>query len=833
MLPNHPNGYPGGSNNNGNWQNQVHNPYLPSTPVNGAAPTSGALAIRGTEDYVLTPDEERQLLRTKQIVEEMLTRSRHNKEKAELEARLAGPMNLVATASNASGPGPPLMMQGLSRGQQGMHPSTFLPAAQHPLEPVGSVAHSSAHIVEVPNTPSDQGSFPSHPIQPQQWPSFSHPQQAHRSGQVRVPPDTLGGLYPVGSRTQQQQLSTSSRSNAQPVRRPSASASLPQSYQNFSGPSARLGLRPPSFPTTYQSTNQQSQTIRGYSSNSSGALASAGAAQSSSSGLPSSATPIQGSRTGSAAIPNVVAAAAAQASASGRGTGSPSIPAPGRSGSGSHSARKPNTPHTMHVDVRSKLPPASVITPAHANNPSLPTSAPRVAASTGTIPRSHAEALQKGPILRPPEKGSANSTPSPSIPPASINPAPGSNRPRSGSQAQSSTTVAPGSSRTTVAPPTANKESSSAQPPNLAPPVLMPVRAAPDAPVYTYFLPFGTPNSPAIFYQVTQVQLDSQFNIAWGQVGQKAAGLRDDLQKAILQNLQFVYKHICQTGLRRDDKYHFFIQSGTPGPPVPSAPAVNQTPTNPTNTKPPPVSDPMTGGPAHEGPSSHQGPPMEPARDQAVQQRMDQPASTSSPADAQMASNLASAAVNLLPPLASLSPSQRAIPPAESLSAPPQAGPSTPDRAMSFVEILRQNNPSAQDLADSIIRDLGSPRKNTRKRKFAPESDVETGPSSLEKGRRKSRLDGDPAQARENPSAGPQKDATNSMGVKSASMVSAPGSRPSLPALKSAPVQQAVLFNPYLPTVQTPSAKTLPGDVSVPIKAPGPLPTKPPADSDT
>lgn len=88
MLPNHPNGYPGGINNNGNWPNQVPNPYLPSTPVNGVAPTSGALAIRGTEDYVLTPDEERQLLRTKQIVEEMLTRSRHNKEKAELEARL-------------------------------------------------------------------------------------------------------------------------------------------------------------------------------------------------------------------------------------------------------------------------------------------------------------------------------------------------------------------------------------------------------------------------------------------------------------------------------------------------------------------------------------------------------------------------------------------------------------------------------------------------------------------------------------------------------------------------------------------------------------------------
>lgn len=193
-------------------------------------------------------------------------------------------MNLVATASNVSGPGPPLMMQGLSRGQQQMHLPTFLPNAQYPIGPSGSVAHSPAHIVEVPNTPSDQGSFPSRSMQPQQWPSFSHPQQAHPSGQVRVPPDTLGGLYPAGSRTQQQQLSTASRSNAQPVRRPSASASLPQSYQNLSGPSARLGLRPPSFPTTYQSTNQQSQTIRGYPLNSSSAVASAGAAQSSSSG---------------------------------------------------------------------------------------------------------------------------------------------------------------------------------------------------------------------------------------------------------------------------------------------------------------------------------------------------------------------------------------------------------------------------------------------------------------------------------------------------------------------------------------------------------------------
>ncbi|KAG9050064.1 GLI zinc finger 1 [Tulasnella sp. UAMH 9824] len=556
-------------------------------------------------------------------------------------------------------------------------------------------------------------------------------------------------------------------------------------------------------------------------------------------GLSSSAPPIQRFRTGSAAIPNVVAAAAAavQPTASHRGAGSASIPSPGILTSGAHSARNPTTSHTMHVDVRSKLPLASAVTSSQTSNSSSSTSVPNVAASAGTVPRSHAEALQKGPILRRPEKGSAHSTPSPSIPPASIDPAPGSNRPRSGSQAQSSTAVAPGSSRTAVAPYTANKESTlpssgeTVQPPNLTPPVLMPARAAPNAPVYTYFMPFGTANSPPVFYQVTQVQLDSQFNIAWEEVKKKASGLQDELQKAILQNLQIVYKHICQTGLRQDDKYHFFIQSGIPGPPVPSTvPAVNQAPTN---TKPRPASDLMTGGPAREGPSLHQQPLMKPARDQAVQQRMDQTASKASPADAQMTSNLASSALNLLPPPASLSPSERAVPPPESLSAPPQAGPSTPHRAMSFVEILRQNNPSAQDLADSIIRDLGSPRKNTRKRKFAPEGDVEAGPSSPEKGRRKSRLDSSPAQARENSLNGPQKDGTDSMGDKSAAMVTALGSKPCPPAPKPAPVQQAFLFNPYLPTVPTPSAKTSPGDVSVPIRVPVPLPTKPSADSDT
>ncbi|KAG8975751.1 hypothetical protein FRB90_009434, partial [Tulasnella sp. 427] len=49
---------------------------------------------------------------------------------------------------------------------------------------------------------------------------------------------------------------------------------------------------------------------------------------------------------------------------------------------------------------------------------------------------------------------------------------------------------------------------------------------------------------------------------------------------------------------------------------------------------------------------------------------------------------------------------------------PPQAAPSSPSRARSFVEILKQNKPSAEDLAASIIRELGSPRRQNRKRKF-------------------------------------------------------------------------------------------------------------------
>ncbi|KAG8904877.1 hypothetical protein FRC01_008572, partial [Tulasnella sp. 417] len=752
---------------------------------------------------------------------------------------------------------------GLSRGgqphqQHGMYLSTLPPNAQHPLEPLGSTTHSSAQIVEVPNTPPDQGSFQPHQIQPRQWASFPHPQPLHLSNQGRAPPDTLGGLYPVGSRSQQQQQSSSSLSKAQPVGRPSTSASLPQSYQDFLGPSARVGLRPPSFPTPYQSTIQQSQKAHSYS-NGSGALASARAAQSSSSDRmrpSSSATAIQGRRTSSAAIPNVVkAAAAAQTTASHSQAGPPPISAPGTSTSGFHSARQSNMPLKMHVDVRSKPMPASVITPIPASN-----QAPNAAASTSTIPGSHAEVLQKGPILRQVEKGSPDSILPPSM--ASISPAPHPNRALSGSQAPPPTTLPLGNSSTAANLPAANEGSTlpssgeTIEPPNLAPPVLTPVRAARDTPVYTYSLPFGPPDSGPTFYQVSQAQLDNQFHLAWEQILKKAGNLHADLQKAILQHLQAVYKHICQTGVRQDDKYHFFIQSGMPRPPVPSTIATaNQTPTTaqpppaavsaggPT-LQPPPgqiatmhpstASDAAvstTGGPARDGPSPDQRPRMEPRPNQTAQQIIDLiTASEYTPVDAQIASIPPSSATRNLSPPGPSSTSQRA-PPVESLSAPPEAGPSAPNRATSFVETLRQNNPSAQDLADSIIRELGSPRKNARKRKFAPESDVETGQSLQAKGRRKPRLSGGQAQAIEHPSAGPQQDNSDPMGDNPVPMASAPGSRPSPLVPTPAPVRQALPFNPYLPTVPTPLAPTPLRDLAVPIKVPGSGPTKPSADS--
>ncbi|KAG8904838.1 hypothetical protein FRC01_008587, partial [Tulasnella sp. 417] len=588
-------------------------------------------------------------------------------------------------------------------------------------------------------------------------------------------------------------------------------------------------------------------------------MASTRVAQSSSSDRirPSlSATATQGRRTSSAAIPNVVkAAAAAQTTASHSQAGPPPISAPGTSTSGFHSARQANMPLKMHVDVRSKPMPASVITPIPASN-----QAPNVAASTSTIPGSHAEVLQKGPILRPVEKGSPDSILPPSMPPASISPVPHRNRALSGSQAPPPTTLPLRSSSTAANLPATNEGSTlpssgeTIQPPNEAPPVLTPVRAARDTPVYTYSLPFGPPDSGPTFYQVSQAQLDNQFHLAWEQILKKAGNLHADLQKAILQHLQAVYKHICQTGVRQDDQYRFFIQSGMPRPPVPSTIATaNQTSTTaqpppaavsaggPTPQPPPgqiatmhpsTASDAAvstTGGPARDGPSPDQRPPMEPRPNQTAQQIIDLiTASEYTPVDAQMAPS--SATRNLSPPRP-LSTSQRAIPPVESLSTPPEAGPSAPNRATSFVETLRQNNPSAQDLADSIIRELGSPRKNARKRKFAPESDLETGQSSPTKGRRKSRLSGDQAQAIEHPSAGPQKDNSDSMGDNPVPMASAPGNWPSPLVPTPAPVREALPFNPYLPTVPTPLAQPPLRDLAVPIKVPGAGPTKPSADS--
>ncbi|KIO29495.1 hypothetical protein M407DRAFT_6163 [Tulasnella calospora MUT 4182] len=386
----------------------------------------------------------------------------------------------------------------------------------------------------------------------------------------------------------------------------------------------------------------------------------------------------------------------------------------------------------------------------------------------------------------------------------------------------------------------------------------MPVRAAPDIPVYTYFLPFGTPNSAPIFYQATQAQLDTQFSIAWEQIIKNGGNLTAEQQQLMLQNLRFVYKHICQTGVRRDDKYHFFVQSGVPRPPMASKiPTVNQTPTT-TQPSPAAVSSsgpnhqlpssqiaiphssavndaagPMTGGPAHEGPSPNQRPSLEPVPNQAVQQITNQtPSSNYKPVDAQLASIPTSSATNRLSAPASSSISQEAIPVVESLPASLQAGPFTPNQAMSFVDILRQNNPSAQDLADSIIRELGSPRKNTRKRKFAPESDVETGQSSSEKGRQKSRLDGDPRQATGNPSASPRKDGS-SMGDKSAPMASPPKSQPPPLVLTLTPGREVLPSDSTLPMVPAPLAETLPGNLPVPTQVPGPVSTEPLADSST
>ncbi|KAG8975863.1 hypothetical protein FRB90_009396, partial [Tulasnella sp. 427] len=68
---------------------------------------------------------------------------------------------------------------------------------------------------------------------------------------------------------------------------------------------------------------------------------------------------------------------------------------------------------------------------------------------------------------------------------------------------------------------------------------------------------------------------------------------------------------------------------------------------------------------------------------------------------------------------------------------PPQAVPSSPSRPKSFVEVLKQNKPSAEDLAASIIRELGSPRRQNRKRKFPFDSAAETDQVPKDKGKGK------------------------------------------------------------------------------------------------
>ncbi|KAG8952634.1 hypothetical protein FRC04_003996 [Tulasnella sp. 424] len=859
MLPNHPNGYPpGGSNNNPNWQNngQAPHPYYSAAPANGHPTTSDALTIRGPEDYVLTADEERQLLRTKQMVEDMLARSRHNKERAELEARLSGQMDLVATTSSGLGAGVPLTMQGPPQGSQqhqahGMYPSNFTPVNPHPLEPLGSVRHAPAQIVEVPNTPTDQGSLQPQQIQNQQWQYYLQAQQqrSQRPGDRRGPPDTLGGLYPLGNRAQEQQPSASVQHNAQPISRPAASSSLPQSYQNFAGPSARLGLRPPSFPTTYQSTAQQSQSTGSYPSGSSDAPASSTRALESSSssgraGLPFSNGSTRTPGAGPVVIPNVVAAAsgsAAPPTATRRGSG----PAPNHSSSSAKNVQQPNLPTTIHVDVRSKLPPAPGRALGSTSSKSLSTPLPSAAPSTSTVPRSHAEALQNAPIRRLTENGSATSTPSPPMPLSSISPAPGPDRLPSGKQLQSTTTLQQEPTRSAAAGQTANESTpvppaQTVQPSGAAPPAPVPVRAAPDAPVYTYFMPFGPTDSAPILYQVTQAQLDTQFSLAWEEILKNGGKLTPDQHKSLLQNLQFVYKHICQTGLRRDNQYHFLIQSGVPRPPMPTAiPNATQAPTN---EQPRPENVPsgdsinkpgyrQTATPHPSASSSAAIPPAAGsgnARPQPDQEPVSNRAGPSKPNQnrVQLGSVPASSAGDRpLPPPSSTA---QTLQPTASAPTPLQANPSTPKQTTSFVEILRQNNPSPQDLANSIIRALGSPRKNTRKRKFDTGSDVEIGQSSDEKGKQRPKLGPEPKHAKGNPSAGPPKGDSGLKASENIPMASAPGSGP-LPLETQAiptptPVQAVFGPNPYLPAPTAP-AKTSPGGAPVPKEALGPAPT--------
>ncbi|KAG8974516.1 hypothetical protein FRB90_009753, partial [Tulasnella sp. 427] len=267
MLPNNPNGYPpGGSNNNSGWQQPIPNPY---TTANANYTTTDALTVRNAENYVLTADEERELLRTKQMVEDLLTRSRHNKEKAELEDRLSNRMDLVAP--NNVAPGMQMMMQGYPHPgvaypgvaypqQQRIYRAPYAPVIQQPLGPPN---HPTAQIVEVPTTPTNQGSHRSQ-MQGQQRQFIQvPPPQAQGATQGRRPPDTLGGLYPIGSRPQQQQSMNAPQPRPQST---FSASSLPQNQQDVPGSTTGPGRRPPSFSAYHQPTPQSTRNANGPSS---------------------------------------------------------------------------------------------------------------------------------------------------------------------------------------------------------------------------------------------------------------------------------------------------------------------------------------------------------------------------------------------------------------------------------------------------------------------------------------------------------------------------------------------------------------------------------------